>query len=532
MPSQTLLTSSIAYGIVARSIPLTGKVLPGYLDASGTRVGLGIGNPNAEFTPDVSACALTSDGGTAKIVWGSRAGTLVFMSAPRAMETSRRSAADIKMCHVLDKHDGVVLDAQWADGWVLSGGADGRVKLWDAKSATCPWTSDVIINAFIPDHCVKVAASTQHGFIVAALRSGDIHVWTGFEFGAQSYSTKEISVKCPIRTTTEGYDAEAAHDVLNLVVDPTSTFPTLLVAYQNDAFFYRVQIDPATGHAETTAFGDPFFGSTSVVVPFLRAETEQQSSFVLVGDHVGCVSLYAWDASVTEVNPATRSIYPQRKFEAHQDGSSVTAIAWNGVTLITGSARGTTHVWDALTFAPLRSFSSPVPRLRGRALHPGIDLAERERVKHILVSPEKDILFVGVGDRVMAWRAGPVPKNSAGGVRGRHPGGALGKRKASNPKYLGKSLNFVPYRYFAYLFLPRSSRVAQNDPRVIWSTQRRSGTLQTCVWPRTRAPRRTGKSWPERSRGGGIYPDAQSGRSEPGESQRRWLGIVRRRRGL
>ena len=58
-------------------------------------------------------------------------------------------------------------------------------------------------------------------------------------------------------------------------------------------------------------------------------------------------------------------------------------------------------------------------------------------MKHILVSQERDVLFVGVGDRVMCWRAGPVPKNNSGGVRGRHSGGALGKKKGAHAKYLG-----------------------------------------------------------------------------------------------
>ncbi|KAF8957657.1 WD40-repeat-containing domain protein, partial [Flammula alnicola] len=448
MPSDTLLTSSIEYGIVGRSVPLTGKVLSGYLDASGTRAGLGVGNPNAEFTPNVSACAMTSDGGTAKIVWGSRVGHLLFMTAPRAMETSRRSAADVRRCNVTDEHEGAVLDVQWIDaqgGWVLSGGADGRVKLWNTKTITCPWSSEKILNSFVPDPCVKVAASTQHGCVAVVLQSGEIHVWIGIEFGTSTplfNSIKEIVIQCPIRTTTEGYDAQAAHGVTALHVDPTNASPTLLVAYQNDPYFYRIRIDAVTGHVETIAFGDPFFGSTSVVVPFFRSEVEQrtqQSSFVFVGDHIGCISLYAWDVDASHVNGRTGAVNPVRKFEAHKDGSSVSAISWNGLTLITGSARGVTHVWDALTFAHLRSFVTPVPRLRGRAVHPGIDLVERESVRHIIVSQEKDVLFVGVGDRVMAWRAGPVPKNNkTGGVRGRHTSGVLGKKKSSNAKYIGQ----------------------------------------------------------------------------------------------
>lgn len=444
LSSHALLTSSITYGIVARSVPLTGKVLSGYLDASGVRAGLGIGNPNAEFTPNVSSCAMSSDGGTAKIVWGSRAGHLIFTTAPRAMETSRRSAADIKRCLAADEHDGAVLDVQWVDtsnGWVISSGADSCVKLWDAKTASCPWTSGPNLIAFVPDRCLKVAACAQYSFVVSVHASGDIHLWTGFDFSVPARAfddVKAFSIQCPLRTSTEGYDAQLAHDVKTLSIDSACPSPTILVAYQNDPFFYRVRVDPATGHIDTTAFGDPFFGSTSVVVPFFRADPEQ-SSFVLVGDHLGCVSLYAWDTDAACASPGTQAVGPARKFEAHADGASVTAIAWNGLTLVTGSVRGATHVWDALTFAPLRAFASPVPRLRGRAAHPGVDLAERESVRHILVNAERDALFVGIGDRVMAWRAGPVPKSVPGGVRGRHSGGALGKKRALNAKYLGMS---------------------------------------------------------------------------------------------
>jgi hypothetical protein len=52
-------------------------------------------------------------------------------------------------------------------------------------------------------------------------------------------------------------------------------------------------------------------------------------------------------------------------------------------------------------------------------------------VSQILIGPERELLLVSVGDRVIAWKAGPVPKNGkgAGGVRGRNGIGAAGKRK-------------------------------------------------------------------------------------------------------
>ena len=43
-----VLSSSLPYGVVARSLPLNGYRFRGYLDAAGTLNGLGVGNPNAD----------------------------------------------------------------------------------------------------------------------------------------------------------------------------------------------------------------------------------------------------------------------------------------------------------------------------------------------------------------------------------------------------------------------------------------------------------------------------------------------------
>ena len=427
MPSNTLLTSSLKYGIVARSLPLTGKILSGYLDASRTGARLGTGNPNAEFTPNVSACAMSSEGGIAKIVWGSRLGDVLFTNAPRAMEMGRRSAAAIQRCDVVDKHDGVVLDIKWDQEYVATGGADGRVKLWNAKTVSCLWTSGQVLKTLTPDACVKVALSILHGYIVAVFHSGDIHVWTGVNAGSSLSGIIENVVPNPTRTTTVGYDSGAPHDIASLDFDPSCPTPTFLVAYQNDPFFYRIQIKQ---QVNVTAFGDPKFGSTSLVVPFFKSDTSEQS-IAFVGDHIGCISLYAWDSN--RIQPATNAVGPERKFEALADGTSITAIAWNGLTLIAGSVQGTTHVFDGITFAPLRSFPSPVPRLRVPADHALFAERSRERqmVRHIIVSPDRGVMFVGVGESIMAWYAGPVTKHTAGGIRGHHTSGVVDKKQRS-----------------------------------------------------------------------------------------------------
>ncbi|KAF8064241.1 WD40-repeat-containing domain protein [Lyophyllum atratum] len=421
MPGGALLASSTRYGIVSRSLPLTGKILPGYLDASGLHLGLGVGNPNAEFSPDVSACALISDGGTAKVLWGFRHGEVGVMTAPRAIDAARRPATDMVRCDVNEEHVGAVLDAIWDDtsgAIIVTAGADGTIKIWDSKTVRCLSTFGRREGSLVPDACLKVAISVTQGIISTVTRSGEVVLWMGLELQSlDAFSTaslKEVRIPCPvvpISTTTES-TIEASHIVSSLYIDPYSVVPTILLAYEKDPHFYRLRI-ANSGIVETTTFGNASFGPISTLDPTFSPE----STFILTGDHIGCVSVYDWS---TPSRP-TGSIHCVRKFEAHEDGASVTALTWNGITLVTGSARGTTHIWDGLTFEHLRSFPSPTPRMRHRG--PGTNI------------------LVSVGDRVLAWKAGPVPRTSAGGVRGRYAAGAVGKKKKDRngtAKYLRK----------------------------------------------------------------------------------------------
>lgn len=450
MVSNGLLTSSLEHGIVARSIPLTGKIIPSYLDASGSATGLGIGNPNAEFTPDISACGLASDGGTAKVVWGSCVGGVLFITVSKAMETgSKRSSAEVKRCIVGDEHDGPVVDAVWLTvqpGWVVTGGADARVKVWDAENATCVWTSEQAFNSVIPDSCIKVAGSAQHGFIVSVFKSGHIRIWTGFDFTQPvtlADNIQEIVIDCPIRTSTEGYDSSVNHDVTTLAHDSSASHISILVGYENDCYFYRIQVDLSTLDVQTLAFGEPHSGSISAIAPFFRTD-KTESSVIFAGDHLGCINLYEWDAEPQDVNPRTNAIGPWNKFEAHRNGASVTSIAWNGLVLVSGSVRGDVQIFDGMSFELLRKFDSPHPPFGRRVVGTHLEEMERQRrekemVRILLLGPDKDTLFIGIGDRVVAWKAGPVPRYIKGGVRSRTVSGwGRGKRAGQGLKHFGE----------------------------------------------------------------------------------------------
>ncbi|KAG5637445.1 hypothetical protein H0H81_004554 [Sphagnurus paluster] len=408
MPGPSLLASSLQLSVISRTIPLTGKVLPGYLTAR---------DDNVEFLQETSACALFSDGGTAKALWGYRHGEVAVMTVPRAMDASRRPATNMARGNVRDGHEGAVLDTTWdsASGtFGLTAGADGRVKVWDTKTVRCLWVSEPLAKLGAPDACLKIAVSSGRGWVATVSSSGEVVLWTGFIFQSvdafSASSVKVTRVRCPEVPTQETTSNASAPVVTSLYIDDHSPDPTVLVAYEDSPFFYRIRID-TTGQIEITPFGDASFGFISVISPFFAPD----SSFVLAGDHLGCVSVYDWVAPTpTSSKSGVPSVQCVQKFEAHSDGASVTALAWNSVTLITGSSRGTSRVWDALSFEHLRTFMP-----HGN---------ERQPVRQILTGTDKQIVLISTGDRVLAWQAGKVPRSGSGGVRGRNTSGTVMKK--------------------------------------------------------------------------------------------------------
>ncbi|KDQ12153.1 hypothetical protein BOTBODRAFT_146867 [Botryobasidium botryosum FD-172 SS1] len=280
LPDQkSLLTSSLAYGVVSRSYPFTGKVLKGFLDASGLLNGQGIGNPNAEFAPDVTAIALQSWGSTTvNIVWGFRTGSVAVATASRVMELGKGGVVLMSRARIEDTHLGQVEDIYFQDSGgykpptatvrgrpvFASAGADGKIKLWEAKrmQLRCVWTGNTSKeNVLPPDACLKVVFDSGSGTVVGALRSGDIVVYAGLDIASVQNEEGERSfhlahshfVRIPALEGSEqpiptsGLPATEpstrALAVLQLQADPyDSRHITLLVHHEGDYSFSRVDI--------------------------------------------------------------------------------------------------------------------------------------------------------------------------------------------------------------------------------------------------------------------------------------------------
>ncbi|KAN0065498.1 hypothetical protein ACQY0O_001335 [Thecaphora frezii] len=76
-----MLSTSQVYGVASRSNPFTGKVTKGYLDAEGTANGAGNGNPNVEFSPNVTALSMGAD--ASSVAWGFRSGEVGLTTLTR-----------------------------------------------------------------------------------------------------------------------------------------------------------------------------------------------------------------------------------------------------------------------------------------------------------------------------------------------------------------------------------------------------------------------------------------------------------------
>lgn len=385
-----LLASSTHHGIVSRSNPLSGKVFRGLFDATGTLNGLGIGNPNAEFSPNVCLCRIFTERSTAKIIWGFTHGEVAVTTANKVADPSRSSAAKFSRSLISEQHNGTVVDAVWGDGGdvFLTAGIDGKVKLWDTAKVRCLWTSLVQQDVPFPtSYPSRLDFDSRKGIIVAAFSGGDIFIWWGLSTFYSGDGTPQVNeVVIPPESLLP-----SSTGISHLVLDTTDG-TSLLVHHLDSTHFHRHNINLVTGEVETIKFG----GETDRSIKSLKLVTTARGKalpFVLAGDWLGLLGAYDWNAPRVSMEDFAR---PTRQILAFGDGDAVSHIEWNPWVTATGSSTGTVRVWDSLGFHLLRTFQPPV---RG---HTG-DLS---------IALEREMIVIAFGDRVTAWKAGPVKKGN------------------------------------------------------------------------------------------------------------------------
>ncbi|KAG8919485.1 hypothetical protein FRC00_011287, partial [Tulasnella sp. 408] len=430
-----LLSASTAYGVVSRSSPATGATIKGFLDAQGLMNGAGIGNPNVEFSPDVSAVTPVAVGGTAYVTWGYRNGSVAITYAPNFMELTDKHRA-YKRCEARDAHSAQVSHIVFCDKTLsfVSGAWDGAVKLWSADPLNLLWDSGKKEDAMPGDACMQVAYDSNSGTIVAALANGTIKVWTGLvanpdrPSGAGFLHPDRADVILPLCPPTNALPWEA--DPVTLSVSVSPRYINILVHANKDTHIGRIVV-PRTGTAGDMArsqLADGPLGTLTAITPSYTTSPDvkgptfpmfpptpissplaafavtlqdpvpvMQSSFVAAGDLLGRVCI--WDLGQPgETGPQGASeVKSSKRFQAHDDGA-VTAITLSPYIWVTGSARGTIRLWDSISFTLLRTFETPSPRPHSGTPWP--------KVEQIVVDRAKDIFLASVGSWILYWKPG------------------------------------------------------------------------------------------------------------------------------
>ena len=419
MPDSALLSASIQYGLVARSFPFTGKVLKGYLNATGVPPGLSYDNPGTEPAPNLSVCILASDGTTAKVIWGRRDGSLSVLFHPFTM--SGKGSVRTHTSLVDQEHEDAVLDGTWAsngDAFVTAG-ADGLVKFWTSKPFRCAWTSERHLRGMETDAIVRVVEDLDDGFVVAASRSGDIIVLSGFDMSLDPTENPQPVIQkftIPARELSDVglTQTQQSADILSLLPQvASSTGLSVLVCRVDSAHFYRCTVDVHSKQVTAKVFGNPAFGFIRCILPTFSNEPAE-SEFVIAGTQLGLIIIYDWNGT----SPSNDAILESRHADVF-DNSHVTSLAVNSFVIAAGSARGAITVLDLLTLETLRSIATPM----------NSDVGQIELIGEALVAR--------VGGKVLAWSAYRHNLGSKDALK------IKGKGKHSHRKWSSKLLESI-----------------------------------------------------------------------------------------
>ncbi|KAG8931605.1 hypothetical protein FRC02_002480 [Tulasnella sp. 418] len=453
--TSTLLSASLAYGVVARSTPFTGKVIKGFLDASGLLNGQGIGNPNAEFSPNVNEITLSASGSTAYVGWGFRNGDVAVTIAPKILASVGGRQNKFFKSKVIDSHLGrvskIVFDTGTGSNVFASGGVDGKVKIWLTKGVQCLWTSELDssmngqqqLNDEL-NQCVQLAFRSNGlgvGTVAAAFGNGDVIVWTGFDLTATghpnpastplNYTNKiRIPAQAPNSATVQATDPVSLSLHYNSEPD-SEPIINLLMHSNNESRVHRFIIHQVEGGltydriiyddgplgplsciragfispAASIRAVPPQIKPTPITSPLgilastlpVKKHIKKERSYVMAGDSLGRVTVWYLDGDDGTLDEnGVKHVKGARRLEATDDGGGVSTIEVGTYVIVVGSTRGSISIWDAINLQHVRT----IPLRQAGASGVQVDLG----VQHIAI--EGDSLIWSVGSRIIAWQAG------------------------------------------------------------------------------------------------------------------------------
>ncbi|KAK8854560.1 hypothetical protein IAR55_003299 [Kwoniella newhampshirensis] len=500
-PPPYVLSASLVTGGMVRSDPISGKVSKGFW-GPGRDANFHL-RPHLDVSATPSAIHLPARSQT-YILWGLNTGHCVHTTVllrHHANSGGRASSVNVQS-ETQDGHEGEIMDV-WAVEtpaedesedklrWV-TGGADGRIKLWELKPATnmpktgkrslnvesvpgfidCLFTSDVVQTSLQnrseavkrkqsgkADGIAVVRYDAEHDAICGVTEDGDLRIWLN--------SLREDRTELRVDVgAAELYGGVEELD-LNVRPDGNELLISVLIRHHRSPFFTRHDISQSGSDTVTT-----FISPTGSSLTALHSSLRPVSSICLSKDakagtildrstspraHNGVHTSLLVNPSSSQPLPAhdvefgrfvvggdesgyvhiwswdgegRRERDPIRSWEAME--GKITSIDVSCGLVAVGSYDGYIKIYDPLSVPPtlLRTFHAS-------HLTPGEQLvaaSEEPDGRYYTVNQiilENDLVVATLGRKVFAWRAGTGKGRKGGKESG-------GWRKTSTGKGDGK----------------------------------------------------------------------------------------------
>ncbi|KAJ3157193.1 hypothetical protein HDU89_002605 [Geranomyces variabilis] len=303
---------------------------------------------------------------------------------------------------------------------VISGGADGLVKVWDTRTFTCVRTLTGPGNASI----TGLACDKSFG-VLAGTEAGDVNVWA-----VDVVTLCEETVSLPSLSST----SKATTNVLHFI-DRAHNGPVSAISLQAESASAVIVVASASkgsitqwdlrtarivtmsdgGHSaaiSAAAWNQPIAKSAAVERDRLLLATGDASGVICVWD-IGKPPAISDDFSTSAVS----TLKPVRQFDAHR--SAITVLQIDPFKIVSGAVDGSAKVFDLLTGRPIRTLA--VRRTRGGndglLTIGGGGVTNKKQVRCVWAGHHQ--VVVATGDHVTAWDFGAYSGGGATAGKGK-----------------------------------------------------------------------------------------------------------------